>query len=178
VTARGQPGFGKSTLAATLAHSFAGLKRLGGHFFFNCEDQNQSTPSTVIKTLAFQLAALDSRIAQHISDTIRSNLFVLGSDLANQFSEFIEKPLSSIEGIDAHGPIVLILDALDECGNEETREGLLAALVQGSLKLLPCVRLLITSRPNEDIAHIFDSYSHIRRHNLEISRSPRITPEM
>ncbi|KDQ18935.1 hypothetical protein BOTBODRAFT_170922 [Botryobasidium botryosum FD-172 SS1] len=165
----GQPGFGKSTLMTTLAHTFAGLKRLGGYFFFNRDVQTQRAPATVIKTLAFQLAALDSRIAHNHSDTIRSSPFTLDADLESQFSEFIVKPLHAIQGIDAHGPIVLMIDAFDECESSETRGNLLTALALGSSKLPSCVRLIITSRRTEDIIRSFEPHLHVRHHNLEIT---------
>jgi hypothetical protein len=47
--------------------------------------------------------------------------------------------------------IVLILDALDECGSAKDREALLEALADKSAQLPPTFQLVITSRPDKQI---------------------------
>ncbi|KDQ12392.1 hypothetical protein BOTBODRAFT_113226, partial [Botryobasidium botryosum FD-172 SS1] len=165
----GPAGFGKSTLSTTLADTFAGLRRLGAFLFFNRDVEERSTPSKVVKTLVYQLALFDHRIAEKVSKLLDESPYMTRSHVRNQFMQLVVKPLCSIDTLDDDGPIVLILDALDECGNAESCHSLLSALVDESQHLPLCVRILITSRPSDDIASAFGNQLHIRCHSLEIT---------
>ncbi|KDQ09274.1 hypothetical protein BOTBODRAFT_92785, partial [Botryobasidium botryosum FD-172 SS1] len=165
----GPAGFGKSTLSTTLADTFAGLRRLGAFLFFNRDVEERSTPSKVVKTLAYQLALFDHRIAEKVSNLLDESPYVTRSHVRNQFVQLVVKPLCSIEALDDDGPLVLVLDALDECGNAESRRSLLSTLVDESQHLPSCVRILIMSRPSDDIASAFGNQLHIRCHSLEIT---------
>ncbi|KDQ07880.1 hypothetical protein BOTBODRAFT_119418 [Botryobasidium botryosum FD-172 SS1] len=165
----GLAGFGKSTLSATLADSFSGLRRLGAFLFFDRDVKERSTPSRVIKTLAYQLALFDHRVAEKVSALIDESPFLVQSHVRNQFAQLIVKPLCSIEGLDDDGPLVIILDALDECGDAKSRRPLLAALADESQRLPPCIRIIITSRPSDDIIRVFEDRPHIKCHRLEIT---------
>jgi hypothetical protein len=50
-----------------------------------------------------------------------------------------------------HGPVIIILDALDECGDPVSRKSLLSLLAQELTKLPPFFRFLITNRREADI---------------------------
>ncbi|KDQ19610.1 hypothetical protein BOTBODRAFT_102789, partial [Botryobasidium botryosum FD-172 SS1] len=165
----GPAGFGKSTLSTTLADTFAGLGRLGAFLFFNRDVEERSMPSRVVKTLAYQLALFDHRIAEKVSKLLDKSPYMTRSHVRNQFMQLVVKPLCSIEALDDDGPLVLILDALDECGNAEGRSSLLSTLVDESQHLPSCVRILITSRPSDDIASAFGNQAHVGCHTLEIT---------
>ncbi|KDQ09285.1 hypothetical protein BOTBODRAFT_117335, partial [Botryobasidium botryosum FD-172 SS1] len=165
----GPAGFGKSTLSTTLADTFAGLRRLGAFLFFNRDVEDRSAPSRVVKTLAYQLALFDHRIAEKVSKLLDESPYMTRAHVRSQFSQLIVKSLCSVDMLDDDGPLILILDALDECGNAESRHSLLSTLVDESQHLPSCVRILITSRPSDDIANAFDNQPHIRCHNLEIT---------
>ncbi|KDQ11002.1 hypothetical protein BOTBODRAFT_115077, partial [Botryobasidium botryosum FD-172 SS1] len=165
----GLAGFGKSTLATTLADTFAGLRRLGAFLFFSRDVEERSSPSRVVKTLAYQLALFDHRIAEKVSGILDESPYMIRSHVRNQFTQLIVKSLRSIETLDDDGPLVLILDALDECGDPESRRSLLSALVDESRHLPSCIRILITSRPSDDIANALNGQAHIKCHSLEIT---------
>ncbi|KDQ18542.1 hypothetical protein BOTBODRAFT_74046, partial [Botryobasidium botryosum FD-172 SS1] len=165
----GPAGFGKSTLSATLADTFASLRRLGAFLFFSRDVEERSAPSKVVKTLAYQLALFDHRIADKVSKLLDESPFMARSHVRNQFAQLIVKSLCSVEALDDDGPLVIILDALDECGDAESRRSLLSALVAESRHLPSCVRILITSRPSDDIAGAFDKQPHVKCRSLEIT---------
>ena len=52
--------------------------------------------------------------------------------------------------------LVLVIDALDQCGDTHTRPGILRALVHVAADA-PWLKIIITSRPESDIHHFFDS---------------------
>lgn len=130
----GLAGSGKSTVATTLANLFRDLKRLGAFIFFNRDEPEKSAPSRVIKTLAAQLAAFDGRIGQAIAEAIDNIPSICEAPLALQFTELIVKPLATIDSLALEGPIVVVLDALDECGTPATRESLLNVLAEHSTR--------------------------------------------
>jgi hypothetical protein len=167
----GLAGSGKSTLATTLAQFFGQLGRLGAFLFFDRDVKERSDPLTVVKTLAFQLAEFDSRIWQAVADAIRKFQSTLRSSLALQFENFLNKPLASsaLEGLHSSGPIVVILDGLDECGNAESRTRLLEVLRDQLPKLPPCYRFIITSRTESDIRDVLSVSEHVDERELDIS---------
>ena len=63
----GLAGTGKSTLSTTIAQSLRRRHRLGAFFFFN-RDIPQRNFATLIRTLAYQLAVVDTRFGDAISD--------------------------------------------------------------------------------------------------------------
>ncbi|KDQ17107.1 hypothetical protein BOTBODRAFT_77629, partial [Botryobasidium botryosum FD-172 SS1] len=166
----GPPGFGKSTLSVTLAHNFAKARRLGASLFFNRDVQDRSDPAVVILSLAYQLALFDHRIAKYLFDAISERPSIPNSHGLNQFSELIVKPLTSLTMLGDDGPLLIILDALDECGDERTRRTLLTILAKESQHLPSYVRVVITSRPNDDIVRAFEHQPHVQRRDLEITR--------
>ena len=165
----GLAGAGKSTLATTVASYFRGMGRLGAFLFFDRAVAERSDPLTVIRTLAHQVGSLHPYVGKAIADAIDESPGICLSPLPDQFQELLVGPLSCREVIDANIPIVFVLDALDECGNAKRRETLLEVLTEQSVKLPPTVRILITSRLDNDISDAIRSQPHILAHEIEIT---------
>jgi hypothetical protein len=66
-------------------------------------------------------------------------------------------------------PLVIVIDALDECGNANSREQLLEALVNKSVELPLAVRIIITSRKEPDILAAFTGKSHVLVQQLDLT---------
>ncbi|KAF7972844.1 hypothetical protein HWV62_439 [Athelia sp. TMB] len=163
----GLAGSGKSTLAMTLADLFDRLQCLGACIYF---DKETSDPRIFVKALAAQLAEYDGRIGDAIVAAIHKSPNKLRSDLATQFDAFILKPLMSpaLEDIHNCGPIMIIVDALDQCGNAQSpqsRETLLKVLRTEVPKLPSCYRIIVTSRAERDI---YDALSLADSYELDI----------
>lgn len=81
--------------------------------------------------------------------------------------QLIVQPLSYDGAMDPHTPIVIVLDALDECGDGLKRETLVELL---SEKQIPrFIRIIITSRPERDIRGFFEFRHHILVRELDIT---------
>ncbi|KAF7970641.1 hypothetical protein HWV62_23370 [Athelia sp. TMB] len=156
----GAAGLGKSTIATTIAAYFGGLHRRGAFLFFDRNAPLESSPSRVITTLAFQLAQQNTAICSAVSAAIKQRPELLSDPLATQFQSLLVEPLA-IAAKQIEGPIIVILDALDECGNTSSRRNLLEILSKDFNKLPPLFRILITSRPEHDIKGALSSPSHI-----------------
>ena len=66
------------------------------------------------------------------------------------------------------GPIVLIIDALDECGSEADRKTLIRILSKGFSVLPSFMRIMVVSREEPDIQRALGSHSHLRKCPLDI----------
>jgi hypothetical protein len=162
----GLAGTGKSTLSTTIAQIMRRLHRLGAFFFFN-RDIPQRNFSTLIRTLAYQLALFDTRFCDAISRVVATNENIAGMPLEFQFENLLSSnTLKSVEW--SGGPIVLIIDALDECGSERDRKILMQVLSKGFSSLPSFIRIMIVSRQEQDIQRVLGSHSHLRRYPLDI----------
>src|ERR1700722_11904455 len=164
----GLAGSGKSSIATTIARHFRRLRRLAA--FLPFDRKALSDPSGVIRTLAYRLGSFDPRIGSTISAAISNNAELDTSSLAEQF-ELLLQPLSTLDGLQADGPIVVILDALDECGTPKSRVSLLKVLAGEFQKLPCCIRVFITSRKERDINLAFAKKPNICAQELNITTS-------
>ncbi|KAL5480348.1 hypothetical protein ACEPAI_1618 [Sanghuangporus weigelae] len=149
----GVAGSGKSAVSTTIAQHFRDMSRLGAFLFF---ETGKSESSSVIRTIAYSLAMLDSTIGGNILGELEEDKEIITASPGDQFRKLLLKPLLNAGGF--CGPIVIVLDALDECGTPDTRRGLLDLLQKEFPKLPGTFRFLITSRRAADIDKAFSSY--------------------
>ncbi|PAV17360.1 WD40 domain containing protein [Pyrrhoderma noxium] len=143
----GGTGTGKSTIATTVAET----RRRSGHpvchlFFI----RGKSDPSTVIRTISYNLAVSHPSIARSIDAEVKQGGELSSATLKSQFDIFLHKPLLSVSPEIDH-PILIVLDAFDECGTTQSRRALIDVLRDGIPSLYSNFRFLITGRPEEDI---------------------------
>ncbi|KAF7967813.1 hypothetical protein HWV62_32971 [Athelia sp. TMB] len=157
----GPAGLGKSTVATTVAEYFRELQRRGAFLFFDRNSKEESDPKRVISTLAYQVAEHNVDIRAAVSAAIEADRQVVSAPFASQFSSLLFEPLSKASAL-IEGPIVVVLDALDECGDASSRRILLDILTSLKFAKLPRqIRFLITSRPEPDIEDALDSCDHV-----------------
>ena len=144
----GAAGTGKSTIATTVAGEYQKREQLGCHMFFV---RGRSHPMNALQTIAYSLAMYNQSIAESLVEKLRKSGDIGPSNLKTKFDILLRSPLSAIT-TKIHHPILIVLDALDECGTPELRRSLLDVL-RVCLPSLPAnFRVLITSRPEEDIS--------------------------
>ncbi|KAF4588583.1 POC1 centriolar protein A [Pleurotus pulmonarius] len=171
----GLAGAGKSTLATTVANMYAENGRLGAFVFFDRDVKERSDPTNFLRTLAYELSRCDVRIGKGVKGAVDQNSRIAQMQLDAQFRDLIRMPLlqaasDTAEGqsLADEGPIVIVIDSLDECGNESTRKQLLKVLAKETAKLPKIVRIIITSRSDPDIVGAFAKEPHIKHHELEV----------
>ena len=167
----GSAGTGKSSIAHTIADRFKKLERLGSCYCFDRNKLADQRDKRIFATIARDLADWDSHIRNTLVDVIRRDASLKNTtDIAQQWKEMILKPARKLsEGM--VGPIVIIIDALDESGSPNSRDRLLHILSgKGGkgideethiTKLPPNVRILLTSRPLPDIAKVLVNAKHV-----------------
>ena len=162
----GLAGTGKSTLSTTIAQIMRGLHRLGAFFFFN-RDIRQRNFATLIRTLAYQLAMFDARFSAVISQVVAANANIAGMPLDFQFAKLLShNALKSVEWFG--GPVVLVIDALDECGSEADRKILMRVLSKGFSDLPWFIRIVVVSRQEHDIQLALGSHLDLRPYPLDV----------
>ena len=153
----GAAGTGKSTIATTVAGVYQRRRQLGCHMFFVRE---RSHPGNVLQTIAYLLAEYSHPIAETLSEQLKKSGNLDSSNLKAKFDILLQQPLSAVATKLGH-PVLIVSDALDECGTPELRHSLLHVL-RDRLPALPAnFRVLITSRPDEDIDTLISS-AHFR----------------
>lgn len=165
----GMAGSGKSTIATTVASHFRNLGCLGAFLFFDRSFPEKSHPSKVIRTLAYELGLFNQHIGAAILAAIKNFPSIINSSLHIQFTKLLVEPLSLLTVLPVKGPIVLVLDALDECGNMAERTALLNILSMELSHLPPVIRILITSRAMEDITVACSSQPNICTQMLDVT---------
>jgi hypothetical protein len=165
----GLAGSGKSTLSTTIANFYRDSEQLGAFLFFDRDVTERSDPARVIRTLAYQLGTYNSKFGAAIRSVVERHPNTLVSPLGHQFQKLVVDPLSTT---DLPAPaIIIVLDALDECGTADERDSLLAVLVQDFNNLPSVIRTVVTSRTEIDIYNTFESRHHILTYELGITSS-------
>ncbi|KLO12413.1 hypothetical protein SCHPADRAFT_853922, partial [Schizopora paradoxa] len=145
----GLAGIGKSTIAMTIAKWANENGILGGSFFFVRDAIQLSDPGLLFPSLAAQLARFDPEYKVALYDVLFDDPDTATANLQKQFDELIRKPLAACC---IKRPILLVLDALDECAPADS---MLRLLLQCDTlnQRGPELRILITSRPEAHIVH-------------------------
>ncbi|CDO72559.1 hypothetical protein BN946_scf184983.g42 [Trametes cinnabarina] len=150
----GLAGFGKSTLAQTVAQWWDEDKILGATFFC-ARDGDRSDVRCIYRTIAYQLACRFPGFHDALLDVLKADPDVSASFPVQQLKKLIVEPLSvaKARGGFPHR-IVVVIDALDECTDEGAVSIILKSLSQHVSELQP-LRFVITSRPEENISRGF-----------------------
>jgi hypothetical protein len=171
----GPAGTGKSAIAHTIAKSFSDSGGLGSCFCFNRNDKPDERHKKIFSTIARDLADRDPEIKRALANAIKNaNALKNTEDIAQQWQKLFMEPLKKFSWSTV-GPVLIVIEALDECDVVETRRNLLRILagtldVQGLPQIteLPSnFRILITSRPLQDINSEFRDVAHIQRLSMD-----------
>ncbi|GJJ10647.1 hypothetical protein Clacol_004874 [Clathrus columnatus] len=159
----GSAGMGKSAIAHSIASRFKSIKRLGS--FFRFDKNSLERRDKIFSTIARDLASLDPQIKHELAKIIKDEISLRHTtDLQLQWNKFISEPLRTISEFST-GPILIVIDGLDESGDPISRRELLKILEKEISSLPVNIRILITSRPEQDILLTFQnsqSQSYIR----------------
>jgi len=166
-------GFGKSAIAHTIAKHFHNLGRLGSSYCFDQADQANRSIKYLFSTISQDLSDLDAAWKSALCSVVTGNR-ALCSTLAvkEQFDNFILKPAAALTTV---GPIVIVIDALDESGSHTERKPLLNMLIGRAAELPKNFRILITTRLEPDVSkalqlvhqHPYIKHKHVDAAEME-----------
>jgi hypothetical protein len=163
----GLAGTGKSTIARSFCERVASTELVLASFFASRSSGDRRDPFNVVRSFAFELAIAHPQIRSHVLTAIRSPPDIIQRPMKEQIDRLLAKPLS----LALHGgrPIVMVIDALDECAKiGHVEGGRLIPLLAEALRDLP-VKLLVASRQETSLVGMFESLAHIplRLHEVE-----------
>ncbi|KAF9645968.1 hypothetical protein BDM02DRAFT_383204 [Thelephora ganbajun] len=141
----GLAGTGKSTIAQTVSERVFADGLLGASFFCSRDFEDRSDLRFVFPTLAFQLAHKYPPFRSVLVPLLRSNPDIVHESLMSQMGKLIVEPLKS-----ADIWTVVVIDALDECMDEEPSSAILSVLGR-FVEQIPKVKFFITGRPEPRI---------------------------
>jgi hypothetical protein len=141
----GLAGTGKSTIAHTFAEMSFADRELGASFFCSRDFKDRSSLRSIFPTLAFQLAHQYPDFRRELLPVLKANRNVGRESLTSQLEKLLVGPFRTVQI-----PTLIIIDALDECRDEEPASALLSVLSRYVDKI-PLVKFFITGRPEPRI---------------------------
>jgi WD40 repeat protein len=157
----GLAGTGKSTVARTLCERLHKRNLLGASFFISRGQAARRDTSTIVHTIAHQLAFNRRPFSDALCAKLRERPLSVTRLIQDQISDFIIAPSRALPD---GARFVIVIDALDESSPDSWgRPGgeLLLPLVRQLLQLDGRVRVFITSRNEISIQQMFKELSAI-----------------
>src|SRR5258707_6794627 len=154
----GEAGTGKSTIAQTVAYHYHETDQLAASFFCSRDDAERSNVGLVFPTIAYQLCSFSQDFRDRVSEAMRKDPDLQSALPSMQLQKLIIGPLEAVmrEDNQAFPPCVIVIDALDECKEENTTSTILFALSKLASRLFP-LKIFITSRPVTKVVQGFRS---------------------
>jgi hypothetical protein len=161
-------GTGKTAIASSFASSMADEAILGAPFFIDRQQAGRRDLSRIVQTLAYDLGKHSHAQLQAMWAVLRDDPTFERLPFEKQARLLIEKPLDIVRP----ETLVVVIDALDECGSSEG--ALLLKTLVTSFANHP-IKLFVTSRNEVAIANTFCDIAHrsIKLQEIEASGDVR-----
>src|SRR6267154_394735 len=148
----GSPGIGKTSLAHSICANLDKRNHLAGAIFCRRDDRILSEPINILPTFIHDLAMIFPPFRTIVAEHLRNHSNLTPESMED--SVFLDLILS-LPHHPEH-PLVFVIDALDECGDAQSRPRLLEVLTNAAAQA-PWLKIIITSRPEFEIQHFFDT---------------------
>lgn len=142
----GMAGTGKSTIARTVAKILSEKGQLGATFFFKQGETDRGSLSKFFTTIAADLVKSRPSIVPFIKEVLETYDSITTKSTTEQFEKLMLQPLSQI--VAEIEPTCVVVDALDECEQENDIALLLRLFSRLKLGLSRRVKIFLTSRPD------------------------------
>ncbi|KDR71778.1 hypothetical protein GALMADRAFT_253523 [Galerina marginata CBS 339.88] len=172
----GDAGAGKSAIAQAVAERCSQGPSLLGGFFFSRNDPRRCTETSLVATLAYQVATEVPPLKKLIAAAVDKDSMVFEKSLSVQVSSLLIDPINAYlndkEFNSNYFPCVFVIDGLDECTDRGMQCHILDVLSAEASRCKVSLKFLIASRPEVEITAKFNSkqlYSHSARLSLSAS---------
>jgi hypothetical protein len=153
----GMAGTGKSTIARTVAYNLNDKGVLGASFFFARDTADVSETRLFFVSIAKQLAMTEKvpGFKESLCEAITQNGDITSKEYGAQWRILISEPLRKLQHLTSNPTLVILIDALDECGDEQNMKGIVALLLKAKCVSPVRLRIILTSRPESPIRSAF-----------------------
>ena len=161
----GPAGAGKSAIAQSIADMCFQQGKLAASFFFSRNAPGRDNETQSISTLVYQLVLAIPETKDAVNKALQDDPLLLSRSLDVQAQSLITKPLndlltsSSENGIQNPRPRLIIVDGLDECGQDKNQRYVLDVLSTVTRGLTYPLLFLVASRPEQVIRESFSNES-------------------
>lgn len=169
----GMAGTGKSTIARTAAREFSDKGQLGASFFFTRGGGDVAHAGMFFTSIASQLAIARPEVTAAIREAVRKQPDIASKSRNDQWTKLIAQPLAEGRTEPSHAVLVMVVDGLDECDDDNDMKGLVTVLAQASAVPGVRLRILITSRPETPIRLGFKKMKEALHRDLLLHAVPR-----
>lgn len=167
----GMAGTGKTTIACSLSAALAERKQLGASFFCTRVLEECRDAARIIPTIVYQLARYSRPFQQALCKVLENDPDAGRKKIPFQFKRLLKEPLLAIQAA-VPSNVVVVIDALDECDQDQSVRTLLDTLFLHAADLP--IKFFVASRPEPEILDGMLSRGEAARsvlHLHEIERS-------
>ncbi|KAG9091493.1 hypothetical protein FS749_016513, partial [Ceratobasidium sp. UAMH 11750] len=153
----GHAGLGKSAIATSVCQVLDGKQLLAASFFCKRDDPQRRDPQRILTTIIHGLAVHYPAYASAVATRLQKDGSLYNSPMQIQYDKLVRDALGSLTVASPNTCLVVVVDALDECGDEGDRRQLLGYLQRMS-QLVPWLKIVVTSRPYKDIEEVLHQF--------------------
>ena len=170
----GMAGTGKSTISRTVSARFREKGMLGASFFLKRGGGDRGNAKQLFTTITRQLVTRVPRMMPSIKRAVDNDPGIAAKSLNEQFKKLILQPLLDLEQSTRQMlPIVVVIDALDECERESDIRIILQLLPQVAEAKSIGLRFFLTSRPELPTKLGFRKVDNKDRRDLVLHEIPK-----
>lgn len=149
-------GTGKSTISLTVAEMFHTHGRLGASFFFSRGQGDLGNATKLFINLSAMLLRQIPELLKPLKEALEDDPAIFRKGLRQQWKSLLLQPLQKVTlSSPQSAPIIILIDALDECENNQDVKLILESFSQiVSIRSLQ-IRIFLTSRPEHHIGSGF-----------------------
>ena len=162
----GWAGTGKSTIARTIAQEYTNPQWQLGSFFFSKGGGDAGHIHKFVGTVAVQLSYRWPAFKSALQKAIASDEGIIRRTQKAQWAALIQKPLSELLATSSPQRVLLVIDAVDECGTDDDMSHIVELLLEARGINQTALRILVTSRPEVSIRSGFDN--DLNQHHLNL----------
>jgi hypothetical protein len=131
------------------------MHRLAATFSFSKGRGDAGNASKFFVTIAAQLAQHSPMLRQRVYEALSANAGDVKQGLHDQWKQLVIQPLARLEAGALPQPLLVVVDALDECDSDSDIELIVELLARAhETKAVP-LRVLVTSRPELPVRNGF-----------------------
>ncbi|KAH8104178.1 hypothetical protein DFH11DRAFT_1520190, partial [Phellopilus nigrolimitatus] len=167
----GFAGSGKSAVANSVADMFHSQRLLLGCFFCHRDDPECHNPVNLIPTLAYHLSKWHRQYRKEVLSVLQGqDEMLLAKDVDWQFDLLIRKPFISLEKSAEvpPEPLIIVIDALDECGDSVQSRILLTRCIARLADAAPWLKVFLTSKHCLEIQQVLTQSHTIQFQEVNI----------